>query len=92
MEGGSGGGLEYDAKEPLLVMSNEQEQDMINNGNGRGDIWCHRHRYSFTSLKNDFFSKLPLKVQHAMDPDSPFDLDLSNTSGLIEGTLIIFLT
>ncbi|KAL2923905.1 Metal tolerance protein 4 [Bienertia sinuspersici] len=60
------------AKKPLLS----------NNINGVSDAL--RRRYSFTSLKNDFFSNLPQKVQLAMDPESPFDLDLSTTSGLIE--------
>lgn len=59
-----------DGKVPLLVE------------NGGWDI--RRRRYSVTSLKNEFFSKLPDKVQPGLDPESPFDLDLSMTSGLVE--------
>ncbi|KAH9613120.1 hypothetical protein KSS87_017229 [Heliosperma pusillum] len=47
------------------------------------EIWPSR-RYSFTSLKNDFLSKLADKVRPGLDPESPFDLDFSRTSGLIE--------
>lgn len=79
MEGENG--LDY-VKKPLLKQEQHQECMIKNNVNGGDHI--SRHRYSFTSLKNDFFSKLPLKVQPAIDPESPFDLNLSRTSGLIE--------
>lgn len=84
MEGENG--LDY-VKKPLLKQEQHQECMIKNNVNG-GDH-TSRHRYSFTSLKNDFFSKLPLKVQPAIDPESPFDLNLSRTSGLIEGKLLL---
>ncbi|XP_057536984.1 metal tolerance protein 4-like isoform X4 [Amaranthus tricolor] len=68
MEGGSE--LD-DAKKPLL-------NKIVN---GRDEVvHC---QYSFTSLMNDFLSKLPQKVQIALDPESPFDFNLSHTSGLI---------
>lgn len=43
-------------------------------------------RNSVASLKCDFFSKLPEKVRSGLDPETPFHLDLSKTTGLIEGT------
>ncbi|XP_074307026.1 metal tolerance protein 4-like [Silene latifolia] len=74
------GRLNY-VKEPLL--SNEQEICVLNNGvNGRGEVW--RRRYSCTRLKSDFLSELPDKVRPALDIESPFEFDLSRTSGLIE--------
>ena len=72
MEGGSE--LD-DAKKPLL-------NKIVN---GRDEVvHC---QYSFTSLMNDFLSKLPQKVQIALDPESPFDFNLSHTSGLIRGKI-----
>ncbi|GAB4851519.1 Metal tolerance protein 4 [Ancistrocladus abbreviatus] len=44
-----------------------------------------RRRTSVTSLRHAFFSRLPQKVQLGLDPESPFDLNLSRTTGLIEG-------
>jgi hypothetical protein len=42
-------------------------------------------RYSVTSLRNDFITKLPDKVRSGLDPESPLDLDLSRVSGLTKG-------
>ncbi|KAA8516960.1 hypothetical protein F0562_017222 [Nyssa sinensis] len=42
-------------------------------------------RTSVGSLKSDFFSKLPDKVRSGLDPEVPFHVDLSKTTGLIEG-------
>ena len=68
--------LDY-AKTPLLSSNGQQQQ--IKNVNGQGGV------YTYTNLRNDFFSKLPAKVQPGIDPESPYDLDLSKTSGLVEG-------
>ncbi|KAJ8448125.1 hypothetical protein Cgig2_031849 [Carnegiea gigantea] len=67
--------LDY-AKTPLLSSNGQQQQ--IKNVNGQGEV------YTYTNLRNDFFSKLPAKVQPGIDPESPYDLDLSKTSGLVE--------
>ena len=39
------------------------------------------------SLRCDFFSKLSQKVKYGVDPEAPFEIDLSKTKGLIEGKL-----
>lgn len=44
-----------------------------------------RRRNSVTNLKCDFFSKLPDKVRAGLDPETPFNLDISKTKGLIQG-------
>ncbi|XP_034693206.1 metal tolerance protein 4-like [Vitis riparia] len=44
-----------------------------------------RGRDSVTALKRDFFSQLPEKIRSQLDPETPFELDLSKTNGLIEG-------
>ncbi|XVE96140.1 hypothetical protein REPUB_Repub02eG0195800 [Reevesia pubescens] len=40
---------------------------------------------SVNALKCEFFSKLPDKVRSGLDPEIPFQIDLSKTTGLIEG-------
>ncbi|KAH7855506.1 hypothetical protein Vadar_025635 [Vaccinium darrowii] len=45
----------------------------------------YRKRNSVASIKSDFFSKLPEKVRTGIDPEAPFQIDLSKTTGLIEG-------
>lgn len=40
---------------------------------------------SVNALKNDFFSQLPEKIRSHLDPETPWELDLSKTTGLIEG-------
>ncbi|XP_050382467.1 metal tolerance protein 4 [Argentina anserina] len=42
-------------------------------------------RNSVTALRFDFLSKLPDKVRSGFDPEAPFHLNLSKTTGLIEG-------
>lgn len=62
-----------DAKTPLL--SSEEDSNHI-----------RRHRRtSVTSLRGDFLSNLPDKVRRGLDPEAPFQVDLSKTTGLIEG-------
>ncbi|KAI8562035.1 hypothetical protein RHMOL_Rhmol03G0003800 [Rhododendron molle] len=45
----------------------------------------NRKRNSVASIKRDFFSKLPEKVRSGLDPETPFQIDLSKITGLIEG-------
>uniref|UniRef100_A0A5B7AQG8 Putative metal tolerance protein 4-like isoform X2 n=1 Tax=Davidia involucrata TaxID=16924 RepID=A0A5B7AQG8_DAVIN len=45
----------------------------------------NQKRNSIASLRCDFFSKLPDKVRSGLDPETPFHVDLSKTTGLIEG-------
>ncbi|GMH20096.1 hypothetical protein Nepgr_021937 [Nepenthes gracilis] len=63
------------AKKPLLL--NEEQTPLL-----EGQLCCGA---SVASLRHSFFSKLPDKVRSGFDPESPFDLDLSRTTGLIEG-------
>lgn len=42
-------------------------------------------RNSVTALRCDFFSKLPDKVRSGFDPEAPFHINLSKTTGFIEG-------
>lgn len=42
-------------------------------------------RNSVTALRCDFFSKLPDKVLSGFDPEAPFHINLSKTTGFIEG-------
>ncbi|GFY99850.1 cation efflux family protein [Actinidia rufa] len=58
-----------DAKTPLL--SNDGPK-------------AYRKRNSVAALKSDFFSKLPDKVRSGLDPETPFHIDLSKTTGLNE--------
>ncbi|KAJ0468192.1 putative cation efflux protein [Helianthus annuus] len=62
-----------DTKTPLL--SSEEESKHV-----------RRHRRtSVTTLRGDFLSKLPEKVRCGLDPEAPLQVDLSKTTGLIEG-------
>ncbi|KAK9062413.1 hypothetical protein SSX86_019599 [Deinandra increscens subsp. villosa] len=62
-----------DTKTPLLS-SGEDSKHIRRN-----------RRTSVTSLRGDFLSKLPEKVRCGLDPEAPFQVDLSKTIGLIEG-------
>ncbi|KAI3747174.1 hypothetical protein L6452_09623 [Arctium lappa] len=62
-----------DAKTPLL--SSEEDSNHIS----------RNRRTSVTSLRGDFLSNLPDKVRRGLDPEAPFQVDLSKTTGLIEG-------
>lgn len=42
-------------------------------------------RNSVTALRCDFVSKLPDKVRSGFDPEAPFHINLSKTTGFIEG-------
>ncbi|OAY43101.1 metal tolerance protein 4 [Manihot esculenta] len=44
-----------------------------------------RRRNSVSHLKCDFISNLPDKVRAGLDPESPFNLDLSKTKGFVQG-------
>ncbi|KAL3841180.1 hypothetical protein ACJIZ3_025771 [Penstemon smallii] len=62
-----------DVKTPLLL-SNEIAK-----------LKTQRSVNSINTLKCDFLSKLPDKVKTGLDPEAPFHLDFSKTSGLLEG-------
>ncbi|KAM7272038.1 hypothetical protein ACFE04_031252 [Oxalis oulophora] len=40
---------------------------------------------SVVNIRCDFFSKLPDQVKSGVDPEAPYDLNISRTTGLIEG-------
>ncbi|XP_057983581.1 metal tolerance protein 4-like [Malania oleifera] len=77
--GGSGGGGlggVDDVKTPLL--GGEADGKCGGGGDRRG--WS-----TVTSLKCEFFSKLPEKVRSGLDPETPFHLDLSKAPGFTQG-------
>lgn len=57
---------------------------LLSSEDGSKNVRRHR-RTSVTSLRGDFLSKLPDKVRRGLDPEAPFQVDLSKTIGLIEG-------
>ncbi|RZC83255.1 hypothetical protein C5167_046043 [Papaver somniferum] len=67
-----------EAKTPLLV---ETGLESVITGGGKLLI----RRDSVNSLGRDFVSKLPHKVRSGVDPETPFNIDISKTLGLIEG-------
>ncbi|KAF2289523.1 hypothetical protein GH714_036829 [Hevea brasiliensis] len=69
---------EVGVETPLL----SSDAQRANHQNGVGLI---RRRNSVTYLKCDFISNLPDKVRAALDPETPFNLDLTKTKGLIQG-------
>lgn len=73
------GGFDH-VKTPLLASEGEKpsQNSRLRNGN------------AITALRSDFFSKLPDKLLSGLDPEVPFRLDLSKTTGLVKGTLRIF--
>ena len=70
------GDLDY-VKTPLLLSRDESESPIKNERVQKSN--------SFTSLKCEFFSKLPEKVRSGLDPESILHLDLTKTTGLVEG-------
>jgi hypothetical protein len=69
------GGLEH-VRTPLLA-SREGEKPSQNGSLRNGN--------TVTVLRRDFFSKLPDKLRSGLDPEVPFRLDLSKTTGLVKG-------
>lgn len=74
MDGDSGS----DPTKPLLIK------------NGRTTTAATEHdglarRNSVHSLRSNFLSTLPDKVRSVLDPESPFDVDLSNATALSQG-------
>lgn len=63
-----------DVKTPLLLNEDPLRNEKHN------DILVN-------SLRCNFFSKLPQKVKYGIDPEAPFEIDISKTKGLIEGKL-----
>ncbi|XP_021282049.1 metal tolerance protein 4-like isoform X2 [Herrania umbratica] len=69
------GGDLSNVRTPLLSSEGEK---LIHNGQTE-------YFNSADALKCEFFSKLPDKVRSGIDPEAPFHIDLSKTTGLIEG-------
>ncbi|PQQ05132.1 metal tolerance protein 4 [Prunus yedoensis var. nudiflora] len=69
------GGLNHMIKTPLLSCEDER-------ANKHGLVGSSN---SVAAMKCDFLSKLPDKVRSGFDPEAPFHLNLSKTTGLIEG-------
>lgn len=71
-------------KTPLLLScsNNTNNTSGVINGNGRV-----KKSYSFSSIRFDFFSKLPEKLRSGLDPEALLDLDLTKTTGLFQGII-----
>ncbi|OVA20715.1 Cation efflux protein [Macleaya cordata] len=68
-----------DVRRPLLVETAGEEEAIR-----KGKRLLFR-RDSVNSLGREFVSKLPHKVKSGVDPENPFHIDISKTTGLIEG-------
>ncbi|XP_052176518.1 metal tolerance protein 4 [Diospyros lotus] len=66
-----------DLETPLLVQNEESGLDSRS--------YCCKLGNSVALFKHSFFSKLPDKLRSGLDPDTPFQIDLSKTTGLIKG-------
>lgn len=66
--------MKMDVKTPLLLNEDPLRHEKHN------DILAN-------SLRCDFFSNLPQKVRYGIDPEAPFEIDISKTKGLMEGKL-----
>ncbi|KAF4369000.1 hypothetical protein CsatB_019561 [Cannabis sativa] len=75
MEGGGGG---FDNVKAPLLLSSVESGTPIENGR------VHKSN-SVTTLKSEFFSKLPEKVRSGLDPEALLNLDFTKTTGLLEG-------
>ncbi|KAK3019116.1 hypothetical protein RJ639_004108 [Escallonia herrerae] len=64
-----------DVKAPLLSSTEDQKNNQT--------IRCD----SINSLRCDFVSKLPENVRSGLDPEAPFHLDVTKTTGLIYATV-----
>ena len=53
-------------------------------------LLVRRDHNSVNTLKCDFFSKLPDKVRCGIDPEHPFHIDFSRTTGLAKGNFTRF--
>ena len=69
-------------KTPLLSCDTNEEHE---ESNIIGNEISLQKSNSVTSLKSDFFSKLPEKLRSGLDPEALLNLDLTKTTGLIEG-------
>ncbi|GMN55917.1 hypothetical protein TIFTF001_025042 [Ficus carica] len=65
-------------KTPLLFSCNEDKKPIDGNG-------IVQKSNLFSSLKCDFFSKLPEKLRSSLDSEAPLYPDLTKSTGLLEG-------
>ena len=68
------GGLDY-VRTPLLSTEGQKPNENVQN----------QESNLFSSLKSDFFSKLPEKLRSGLNPEALLHLDLTKTTGLMEG-------
>lgn len=80
-----GDGTDSDAKTPLLSPRNGGENGLANGNGARAQGNDTNVDNSVSALKHEFFLRLPAKVRSGLDPESTFHLDLSKTTGLVEG-------
>ncbi|KAL3715875.1 hypothetical protein ACJRO7_007604 [Eucalyptus globulus] len=80
-----GDGADHDAKTPLLSPRNGSETGQDNGNDACGQVNNADAGNSVSVLRHEFFLRLPEKVRSGLDPESPFHIDLSKTTGLVEG-------
>ncbi|XP_030457981.1 metal tolerance protein 4-like [Syzygium oleosum] len=80
-----GDGIDRDAKTPLLSPRNGSETGQDNGNDARAQVNNTNIDNSVSSLRHEFFLRLPAKVRSGLDAEYPFHLDLSKTTGLVEG-------
>lgn len=76
------------SKSPLLGSNGSEGRKL---GGSGGRHFCRRlsSKYSVNSLRRDFVARLPDKVRHHVDVESPsYDIDLSRTTGLSQGCFL----
>ncbi|ONK75043.1 uncharacterized protein A4U43_C03F12730 [Asparagus officinalis] len=58
---------------------------MEGEGEIRSPLIRRQRKNSVNSLRTEFVTNLPDKIRGGIDPEKPFDIDLSKTRGLIQG-------
>ncbi|XP_048138665.1 metal tolerance protein 4-like [Rhodamnia argentea] len=82
-----GGGVDHGVKTPLLSPSLGDKTGQDNRNGARAEVngADDFNNNCVSALRREFYLRLPDKVRSGLDPESPFHLDLSKTTGLIEG-------
>lgn len=78
MGGGEDGRAGEEVRAPLLVVGGDR--------NGEAVASRVPRKNSVNSMRVEFVARLPEKVKRGVDPERPFDIDVSLTKDLIEGS------
>ncbi|KAF7849918.1 hypothetical protein BT93_L0136 [Corymbia citriodora subsp. variegata] len=80
-----GVGIDHDVKTPLLSPRIGSKTGEENGNDARVHVNSTNTNNSVSALRHEFFLRLPAKVRSGLVPESPFHLDLSKITGLVEG-------